>query len=95
MDSTMVARNPDNPNRPQRPQTPAPTAPVRVCPQCQHPTRKLYRIKCEQQGPWILACAICQARLSEENPHYVYGGVLSGTPRRRRQRPIAAPKPTP
>ncbi len=92
MDSTMVAQNPDNTNRPQRPLTP--TTPVRVCPQCQHPTRKLYRIKAELQGPWILACAICQARLSEDNPNYVYGGVISGTPRRRRQRPIHAPKPT-
>jgi len=88
----MVARNPDNTNRHQSP--PA-QVPARVCPQCKHPTRKLYRIKCEQNGPWILACAVCQARLSEDNPNYVYGGVISGTPRRRRQRPILAPKPSP
>ncbi|MBX3324171.1 MAG: hypothetical protein KF757_14430 [Phycisphaeraceae bacterium] len=58
--------------------------PVRVCPQCMHPTRKLYRIKHQALGDWDFACAVCHARLIEDNPHYVYGGAISGTPRRRR-----------
>jgi len=82
----MVASRNDNPNPSGRP-----PIPVRVCPQCKHPTRKLYRIKHRPEGQWELACAVCQARLSEDNPNYVYGGVISGTPRRRRA-PAASPK---
>jgi hypothetical protein len=62
----------------------AASPPVRVCPQCNHPTRKLYRIKHRPMGDWDFACAVCHARLIEDNPHYVYGGAISGTPRRRR-----------
>lgn len=59
---------------------------------CAHPTRKLYRIKCRPNGQWELACAVCQAKLSEDNPHYVYGGVIAGVPRRRRRNVPAAGK---
>lgn len=58
---------------------------------CSHPTRKLYRIKFRAEGQWELACAVCSAKLSEDNPNYVYGGTISGAPRRRR-RPAPATK---
>ena len=53
-----------------------------ACRVCGDEPTRLFRVKTAEGGPWVVACPICAARISEDNPHFVYGGRVSRRPRR-------------
>lgn len=55
----------------------------RPCGLCGSHADRLLRIKSQEDGPWFIACPICAARVSEDNPHFAYGGRIARRPVRR------------
>ncbi|WP_192893935.1 hypothetical protein [Synechococcus elongatus] len=45
------------------------------CDRCQALATVRYRVQVEAQGVWQLVCPGCQAQVSQDNPHYRYGGT--------------------
>ncbi len=48
---------------------------VKHCHRCQQIVSVLYRVKFDESGEWIFVCERCWSFLSQDNPHYVYGGT--------------------
>lgn len=48
---------------------------VKNCHQCHQTAPVLYRIKAEEMGQWIFICPQCWPHISDNNPHYTYGGT--------------------
>jgi hypothetical protein len=48
---------------------------VKHCVSCNQPSAVLYRVKYEEDGDWVFVCPNCWSSLSQDNPHYVYGGT--------------------
>ncbi len=55
---------------------------ARPCGLCGSQADRLLRIKSQEDGPWFIACPICAARVSEDNPYFAYGGRISRRPAR-------------
>ena len=55
----------------------------RPCGLCGAHADRLMRIKSQEDGPWFIACPICAARVSEDNPYFAYGGRITPRPARR------------
>lgn len=53
---------------------------TKACALCDRLCDTLYRIRDEDTGPWILACAACQQIVSVRSG-YVYGGTWKGRKR--------------
>ncbi len=53
-----------------------------ACRVCGDDTTRLFRVKTAEGGPWMVSCPICAARVSEDNPHFAYGGRVGKRPRR-------------
>ncbi len=56
----------------------------RICPCCGQLAERLFRCKhapgLHAGAGWHACCAICLARLGQDNPHFVYGGMLRWRP---------------
>lgn len=48
---------------------------VKYCSRCQQIALVLYRIQYDESGEWVFVCERCWSSLSQDNPHYVYGGT--------------------
>ncbi|MEZ6241639.1 MAG: hypothetical protein R3B57_01200 [Phycisphaerales bacterium] len=53
-----------------------------ACRVCGDEPTRLFRVKTSEGGPWVVSCPICAARISEDNPHFVYGGRVGRRPKR-------------
>jgi len=47
----------------------------KLCSGCGQAKPVLYRVQLDALGQWQFVCAICWPQLSQDNPHYVYGGT--------------------
>ena len=56
---------------------------ARPCGLCGCHSDRQLRIKSQEDGPWFIACPICAARVSEDNPYFAYGGRITRRPARR------------
>ena len=54
----------------------------RPCERCGDAVDKLTRIQHDEEGAWVMVCDACWPELSEDNPHYTYGGVWRAHKRR-------------
>ncbi|NEP16803.1 MAG: hypothetical protein F6J97_07840 [Leptolyngbya sp. SIO4C1] len=45
------------------------------CDRCQATAAVLYRVQIDQSGQWQFVCDACWPEVSQNNPHYVYGGT--------------------
>lgn len=52
------------------------------CERCGQDANKLTRIQHDADGAWVMVCDECWPELSEDNPHYTYGGVWKARKRR-------------
>lgn len=55
------------------------------CDHCQQLSTVRYRIQCDASRVWFLVCPDCQARVSEGNPHYCYGGTWKAVKKGKRK----------
>ncbi|NEQ25254.1 MAG: hypothetical protein F6K28_40520 [Microcoleus sp. SIO2G3] len=45
------------------------------CAVCHQFSAVLYRVKYEEDGDWTFVCNNCWSSVSQDNPHYLYGGT--------------------
>jgi protein-arginine kinase activator protein McsA len=55
---------------------------TKPCYLCQKSAPVLYRIQRDESGEWIFVCADCWQQVSQDNPHYVYGGTWKAEKKR-------------
>ncbi|AFZ30958.1 hypothetical protein Glo7428_2451 [Gloeocapsa sp. PCC 7428] len=48
---------------------------IKLCNRCKQPAPVLYRIQFDESGTWIFVCPEYWLPLSQNNPHYAYGGT--------------------
>lgn len=48
---------------------------LKLCDRCQAEAEVLYRVKVDESEKWIFVCDRCYPTVSQNNPHYVYGGT--------------------
>lgn len=48
---------------------------TKACDRCQTTATLLYRVQCDDTGQWYFLCDRCWSTVSQDNPHYVYGGT--------------------
>lgn len=54
------------------------------CDRCQAVVALRYRIQHNAEGTWELVCPACWKTLSQDNPHYRYGGTWKARSQRRK-----------
>jgi hypothetical protein len=52
-----------------------PMADAKPCDRCQIQSTLRYRIQHDTTDRWVLVCRACWEKLSQDNPHYRYGGT--------------------
>jgi hypothetical protein len=50
-------------------------ADAKPCDRCQVQSTLRYRIQHDTTDHWVLVCRACWEKLSQDNPHYRYGGT--------------------
>ncbi|MEM0982894.1 MAG: hypothetical protein AAGI17_02985 [Planctomycetota bacterium] len=55
--------------------------PTKPCGRCGAEAPRLYRVVVEKDGAWVFVCDDCWPSVSEDNPHYHYGGTWTGRDR--------------
>lgn len=48
---------------------------VKLCDRCRQADEVLYRVKVDESEQWIFVCDRCYPAVSQNNPHYIYGGT--------------------
>ena len=48
---------------------------LKPCDRCSNSVDIRYRIQDREDGDWILVCPDCWQEVSQDNPHYRYGGT--------------------
>ena len=48
---------------------------LKPCNLCQQKVEIRYRIQYDRSGNWFLVCPQCWQQVSQNNPHYRYGGT--------------------
>ena len=52
-----------------------PKSGAKSCDLCQQKVDLRYRIQYDRSGNWFLVCPQCWQKVSQNNPHYRYGGT--------------------
>lgn len=47
----------------------------KACDRCQQSAPVLYRVQWDESQQWRFVCDDCYPQVSQNNPHYVYGGT--------------------
>ncbi|MBD1912069.1 MULTISPECIES: hypothetical protein [unclassified Leptolyngbya] len=47
----------------------------KVCDRCQNSAPVLYRAQIDDTERWVFICDACYSDVSQNNPHYIYGGT--------------------
>jgi hypothetical protein len=47
----------------------------KTCDRCATPALRLYRVQVDESGQWVFVCDRCFPSVSQNNPHYTYGGT--------------------
>jgi hypothetical protein len=47
----------------------------KTCDRCSTPAPRLYRVQLDESGQWVFVCDRCFPEVSQNNPHYTYGGT--------------------
>ena len=48
---------------------------LKPCDRCNKLVDLRYRIQYREDGDWIMVCPDCWQQVSQDNPHYRYGGT--------------------
>jgi len=48
---------------------------LKSCARCNNLVALRYRIQYQENGAWVLVCPHCWQAVSQDNPHYRYGGT--------------------
>ncbi|MBI4782017.1 MAG: hypothetical protein HY785_11965 [Oscillatoriophycideae cyanobacterium NC_groundwater_1537_Pr4_S-0.65um_50_18] len=52
------------------------------CSQCSQRAAVLYRSQIDASQQWVFVCPACFPSISQNNPHYVYGGTWKAQKKR-------------
>ncbi|MBD3882381.1 hypothetical protein IFO70_11470 [Phormidium tenue FACHB-886] len=52
------------------------------CDRCQQFASVLYRVKFDDSESWAFVCDVCYPAVSQNNPHYTYGGTWKAKKKR-------------
>lgn len=54
----------------------------KACDRCHQKAPVLYRAQIDESGAWQFICDACYPKVSQNNPHYTYGGTWKAQKRK-------------
>ncbi|NJL39072.1 MAG: hypothetical protein HC899_21720 [Leptolyngbyaceae cyanobacterium SM1_4_3] len=48
---------------------------IKLCDRCTRSAPVLYRVQIDESRGWVFICDRCFPTVSQDNPHYTYGGT--------------------